>query len=72
MIREHLEELNIRDPTDPKKKSKAVEQFFASFDTTLEFLGRNGWRFTRNKVTGAWNFINPHIGPTKDKIIDAS
>lgn len=63
--------MSIKDLVDPKKKSKAVEQFFKSFDSTVEFLGRHGWRLTRNKVTGAWNFINPHIGPTTTKIKDA-
>ena len=30
-----------------------------AFDTTISFLGRHGWRITKNKVTGTWQFIQP-------------
>ena len=39
------------------KNPFTVSNFLMAFDSTLNFLGRTGWRITKNKATGTWELI---------------
>jgi len=49
-------------------QTSSLKKFFYVFDNTLEFLGRQGWRMTRDKVTGTWKFVLPIAMKGKDVI----
>ena len=50
------------------KQPSNIKKFFYVFDNSIEFLGRLGWRATRDKVTGTWKFVQPIAMKGKDVI----